>query len=47
MGANKMSYEELLQVFMLGIVFGILMSVLPFVIGEAINTIYKIMKGGV
>lgn len=42
-----MTYSELIQVFVAGMVFGICLSVLPFIIGETINLVFKIMKGGV
>lgn len=41
-----MTYSELLQVFCMGLVLGIFLSVFPFIIGETINLIFKIMKGG-
>lgn len=47
MGADKMTYSELLQVFIAGMSFGMCLSVIPFLIGETINLIYKIMKGGI
>lgn len=41
-----MNYDDLFQVFSIGIVSGIILSVIPAMIGEAINLAFKIMKGG-
>lgn len=42
-----MTYTDLLQIFTSGIVLGLCLTVIPFIIGESINLIYKIMKGGI
>lgn len=41
-----MTYTELIQIFTLGLVFGICLSAFPLFVGEVINLIFKIMKGG-
>lgn len=41
-----MTAGELLQLFSIGIAAGIVLSVIPFIIGLVIDLPFKIMKGG-
>lgn len=47
MGAvQKVSVNDLLQVFSIGLVAGICVSAIPFVVGLAINLPFDIMRKG-
>lgn len=41
-----MTYAELLQCFCMGSVVGLASTVLPFIVGTAVDFIMRLMKGG-
>ena len=44
--ADKMSMNDLISVYSMGFASGIMLSVIPLMIGEVISLAFKIMKGG-